>query len=395
MPDSSLPRNTFFIAGSVLAGLLIAMLVMRLFPQVILKDMPDTRTASQVPQPVAGAMDIHAVVNSGAGPVGGTALAESSFAPAVRASAPAVVSIYTRSVEAVPAASREQMFSIPGRAVVEQKLGSGVIADSLGHIVTNNHVIAGSEEIAVQLADGRTAAAKLVGSDPDTDLALLLIDLPRLPVMKFGRSDRVAVGDVVLAIGNPFGRLAQTVTHGIVSAKGRADLGVATYEDFIQTDAAINDGNSGGALVNTRGELVGINTAVLGKERGAEGLGIAIPVDLVRGVMDDILRHGRVIRGWIGIATADVSAGLARRYGLPHAGVTIQVYQDSPAADAGLRNYDMVLGIDDAEAKGAQDVAARIAGHKPGSTVHLVVERGARQMKLAIRVVEVPQAPPQ
>lgn len=390
MPDSSLPRNSFFIAGSVLAGLLIAMLVMRLFPQVVRKETPAATAANQATAPANGQAQIHAV-NGSAEPAA-AALTESSFAPAVRASAPAVVSIYTRSVEAAPAAPMEQMFRTPGRAMVEQKLGSGVIADSLGHIVTNNHVIAGSEEIAVQLADGRTAAAKVVGTDPDTDLAVLLIDLPRLPVMKFGRSDRVAVGDVVLAIGNPFGRLAQTVTHGIVSAKGRADLGVATYEDFIQTDAAINDGNSGGALVNTRGELVGINTAVLGKERGAEGLGIAIPVDLVRGVVDDILKHGRVIRGWVGIATLDVSSGVARRYGLPHAGVTIQVYEDSPAANAGLRNYDMILGIDDQDARGAQDVAARIAGHKPGSTVHLVVERGARQMKVAIPVVEVPRA---
>ncbi len=199
---------------------------------------------------------------------------------------------------------------------MQQTLGSGVIVDAQGHIITNEHVIKEADEINVQLADGRSAAARIVGTDPDTDIAVLKIDLPHLPVMTLGRSDRLAVGDTVLAIGNPLG-LSQTVTHGIVSATGRAPLGVATFEDFIQTDAAINAGNSGGALVNARGELIGINTAVLGKDLGADGLGVAIPVDLVRGVMREILQHGRVVRGWIGIALADISDVDARQVACP------------------------------------------------------------------------------
>ncbi|MEJ0098608.1 MAG: trypsin-like peptidase domain-containing protein [Pseudomonadota bacterium] len=314
-----------------------------------------------------------------------------SFANAVKASAPAVVSIYTRSVQNVSPSPLEQLLGGTARQRYQGNLGSGVIVDNQGHIVTNNHVTSRSVEIAVQLADGRTAAAKLVGSDPDTDLAVLQIDLPHLPVMQLGRSDRVAVGDVVLAIGNPFGRLAQTVTHGIVSATGRADLGVATYEDFIQTDAAINEGNSGGALVNSRGELIGINTAVLGKEQGAEGLGVAIPVDLVRGVMREILQHGRVIRGWIGIAPADVSAAAAHAYGLPHAGVAINLYRESPAATAGLLLGDMIQSIDGAEVKSAQDVRARIAGHKPGSMVNVAVDRGEHQLRIDVPVIEAPK----
>jgi serine peptidase DegS len=312
---------------------------------------------------------------------------EGSFAAAVRASAPAVVSIYTRRVD-----EARTPLEMLGRRRVQDNLGSGVIVDREGHIITNNHVTARAIDITVQLADGRAATARLVGSDPDTDLAVLQIDLQQLPVMRLGRSDRVAVGDIVLAIGNPFGRLEQTVTHGIVSATGRADLGVATYEDFIQTDAPINEGNSGGALVNTRGELIGINTAVLGKEQGAEGLGIAIPVDLVRGVMNEILQHGRVIRGWIGIEPADVSGREARDYGLPHGGVvTARLYRGSPADVAGLAPGDMIQGVDGQEVSSAQDVRARIARHPPGSRVRLGVDRGERRLQMEVPVIEAPR----
>ena len=402
MPSTA-HRNLLFIAGSVLTGLALALLAIRMWPQLI-RNAPPTTDASTAPIPEHqatlansnGALSATTSGQNGSIESAGTtdplaAAAGGSFATAVKASAPAVVSIYTRGVENVPATPLEQLFGNPRRQLIQQKLGSGVIVDSAGHIVTNNHVISRSEEIAVKLADGRSVAAKLVGSDPDTDLAILQIDLPHLPVMQLGRSDRLEVGDIVLAIGNPFGRLAQTVTHGIVSATGRADLGVATFEDFIQTDAAINDGNSGGALVNTRGELVGINTAVLGKEQGAEGLGIAIPVDLVRGVMRDILAHGRVIRGWIGIVPADISAVTARQNGLPRAGVVINVYEASPAAAAGLKFRDMVEALDGQEIMSAQDVRARIAGHKPGSTVRVAVDRGTRRIQVDIRVVEAPQ----
>jgi serine protease DegS len=230
-----------------------------------------------------------------------------------------------------------------------------------------------------------------VGSDPDTDLAVLKIDTPRLPVMQLGRSDRVAVGDVVLAIGNPFG-LTQTVTHGIVSATSRADLGVATYEDFIQTDAAINEGNSGGALVNTRGELIGINTAVLGKDRGAEGIGVAIPVDLVRGVMSEILQRGRVVRGWVGLAAEDVSAEVARANGLPKAGVVVSDMEpNSPATQVGLEVGDIIETIDGQPVKSAQDARARIADRKPGSNMKLGGLRGNQRFSVQLVVKEAPR----
>jgi serine protease DegS len=401
MPNSSLRRHTFFIGGSILAGLAMALVAVWLWPQLLHKPPPPAATGTPVTTPRISVQPVSAPAlpqdDTGAQPsITAGALAQATggtFAPAVKASAPAVVSIYTTRVERAPGTPFEQMFgSSPW--TLQQKLGSGVIVDSDGHIVTNNHVVTRSEEISVQLADGRESPATLVGSDPDTDLAVLKVDLPNLPVMKLGRSDRVEVGDVVLAIGNPFGRLAQTVTHGIVSATGRADLGVAPLEDFIQTDAAINEGNSGGALVNSSGELIGINTAVLGKEQGAEGLGVAIPVDLVRGVMSEILLHGRVIRGWIGIETQDVTPQVAREFSLAHAGVAIRLYDNSPAARAGLQLGDIILSIDGQEAKSAQDVRTRIAGHKPGSKVRLVVDRADRRARTLSFEIQVVEAPP-
>ena len=207
-------------------------------------------------------------------------------------------------------------------------LGSGVIVNAMGIIVTNQHVIAGADSIRVQLADGRIAEATIVGQDPDTDIAILGLSIGNVPIMPLGRSDTLRVGDIVLAIGNPYG-LSQTVTQGIVSATGRGQLGLATFENFIQTDAAINLGNSGGALIDAHGDLVGINTAVLNRTYGGpEGIGFAIPVNLVRGVMEQILKHGHVVRGWLGFVPQDLSrrAGGAardrrrRRHGGQHPG---------------------------------------------------------------------------
>jgi serine protease DegS len=265
-----------------------------------------------------------------------------------------------------------------------------VIVDAEGHIVTNHHVIEGSSEISVELADGRNAAARVVGSDAYTDLAVLKIELTGLPVMNFGRSDRVAVGDVVLAIGSPLG-LSQTVTAGIVSAIGRGDLGVTTFGNFIQTDAAINQGNSGGALVNARGELIGINTAVLGRDGGAEGISVAIPVDLVLGVMREILANGRVVRGWIGIDVEDVPERLARLYGLAHGGVVVSgVYRNSPAIGAGFVGREVIETIDGVGVRSARDMNARIASRRPGTTVTLAGMRGTQKFERQLRVVESP-----
>ena len=198
--------------------------------------------------------------------------------------------------------------------------------------MTNYHVIANAGAIRVQLADGRVADPQVVGADPDTDLAVLKIDLSNLPVITFGRSDQLQVGDIVLAIGDPLG-LSQTVTHGIVSATARGELGITTFEDFIQTDAPINFGNSGGALVDSSGALIGINTAIVAKSLGVEGIGFAIPVDMVRGVLHDIIQYGRVIRGWIGIVPEDIADAQAQQLGLAHGGVVIaNLYVGSPGA---------------------------------------------------------------
>src|SRR6185437_2607473 len=239
--------------------------------------------------------------------------------------------------------------------------GSGVIVDPEGHIVTNHHVIANADSVRVQLADGLVADAHIVGRDPDTDLAVLKIDLNDLPIAELGRSDQLKVGDVVLAIGNPVG-LSQTVTHGIVSATSRQQLGIAALEDFIQTDAPINFGNSGGALVDSSGALIGINTAIVAKNLGVEGISFAIPVNMVRGVLSDIIAHGRVIRGWIGIVPEDVTDEQAAQLGLAQGGVLIaNLYVGSPGQQAGLQPGDLIQTIGGADMHSAQDALARIA----------------------------------
>jgi S1-C subfamily serine protease len=262
--------------------------------------------------------------------------AASSYADAVRRAAPAVVNVYAARIvtERLPRNILQDPFGELGpryRQRLEQSLGSGVIVDASGQVVTNHHVIANAAAIRVQLADGREADAKVIGRDPDTDLALLRIDLRDLPAIELGRSSALRVGDIVLAIGNPLG-LSATVTQGIVSATGRGQLGVAVFENFIQTDAPINVGNSGGALINTRGELVGINTAIIARNLGVEGIGFAIPVDLVRGVVGELVARGRVVRGWVGFDVANIDDATARAAGLARGGVVIvKLYQGSPA----------------------------------------------------------------
>jgi len=320
-----------------------------------------------------------------------------SYAEAVERAAPAVVNIYTARLikEQIRPNPIEELFGEVGpryRQRVEQSLGSGVIVDRAAHVITNHHVIAKADLIRCQLADGRVADAKVVGRDPETDLAVLQLDLRKdIPVMPMGHSDRLRVGDIVLAIGNPVG-LSQTVTQGIVSATGRAQLGVATYENFIQTDAPINVGNSGGALINADGELVGINTAVLAKNLGVEGIGFAIPVNLVRGVLGEILTKGRVVRGWIGIVPIDVDDMAARRYNLARAGVVVlNLYEGSPAVDSGLQTRDIILTVNGAQVQSAQDTLTRIANAKPGDKVTLTGIRGTQPFSSDVMVTERPR----
>ncbi len=317
-----------------------------------------------------------------------------SYAEAVERAAPAVVNIYTARLvtERIRPNAIEELFGDARpryRQRLEQSLGSGVIVDAQAHVITNHHVIASADLIRAQLADGRVADAKIVGRDPDTDLAVLQLDLKdNIPIMPLGHSDRLRVGDIVLAIGNPVG-LSQTVTQGIVSATGRGQLGVATFENFIQTDAPINVGNSGGALINADGELIGINTAVLAKNLGVEGIGFAIPVNLVRGVMTEILTKGRVVRGWIGIVPADIDQIEARRFKLPQAGVVVaKLYMDSPAAEAGMEPRDIVLTVNGVKVVSAQDTLTRIANAKPGEKVRITGIRGTERFNTVVEVSE-------
>src|SRR5579863_8560544 len=379
----SLGRGLTFILGSVIGGLALAFLIVALRPDLI------RRAAG--PAPLQAPAPAVAATPAGALP----APARVSYAAAVERAAPAVVNVYTkRLVTERVAPSLGELFGefVPRyRQRIERTLGSGVIVDDSGHIVTNHHVIADADTIRVQLKDGRVADARIVGRDPDTDLAVLQIDLRPLPVAIFGRSDQLKVGDVVLAIGNPLG-LSQTVTHGIVSATSRQQLGIAPLEDFIQTDAPINFGNSGGALVDSSGALVGINTAIVAKNLGVEGIGFAIPVNMVRGVVSDIIAKGRVVRGWVGIVPEDITNDQAAQLGLSQGGVLLaNLYVGSPGQQAGLQPGDLLLAIDGGILQSAQDALGRIASRKPGSSITLRGVRGGREFELRAQVGERPR----
>jgi len=242
--------------------------------------------------------------------------------------------------------------------------------------LTNNHVIAGADQIIVALKDGRETLARVIGSDPETDLAVLKIDLPRLPAITLGRSDLIRIGDVVLAIGNPFG-VGQTVTMGIISATGRNQLGLNTYEDFIQTDAAINPGNSGGALVDAQGNLLGINTAIFSRTGGSQGIGFAIPVKLALEVMRSIVEHGQVVRGWLGLEVQSLTPELSESFGLVGSpGVLVAgVFRDGPAFNAGLQPGDVILKIADEAAQDGRTSMNQVARMQPGETIKLDILR--------------------
>jgi len=393
----NLQGSLIFLAGSIVGGLALAFLLVLWKPELLSQGLAPDSPVEMAPHSVQSDSETTPTASRAAAAAAAAApAAPASYRGAVRRASPAVVNIYTARLvtERLPRNPLAELFGDLGpryRQRVERALGSGVIVDSSGHIVTNHHVIAQADSIRVQLEDGRVAEARIVGRDPDTDLAVLRVDLPRLPVMPLGRSDALQVGDIVLAIGNPVG-LSQTVTHGIVSATGRGQLGVATFENFIQTDAAINVGNSGGALVNTDGDLIGINTAIIAKNLGVEGIGFAIPVNLVRGVTQEIIANGRVVRGWIGVAPEDVDDSQAAQLGLARGGVVItNLYLNSPAQASGLQPGDIVLALDGAEVRSAQDTLARIARKAPGESVRLKIQRGTQQRELELEVIERPR----
>lgn len=312
-----------------------------------------------------------------------------SYADAVELSSASVANIYTkRLVQDVDSKTTQPRFR------VETSFASAVIIDPEGYLVTNYHVIATAAEIRVQLSDGRITEPVTVGVDAETDLALLKVDLGPLPAIRIGRSDNLRIGDVVLAIGNPYG-LTTSVTQGIVSATGRGLLNLVTFENFIQTDAAINAGNSGGALINSNGELVGINTAVLAQDPGTEGIGFAIPVDLVRGVIDQIKQNGRVIRGYMGLLPDDLTNSERLALGIESGnGILLTEVKDGgPASLAGLRVDDVILELNGEPVYSQRQALLISASTRPGDTVDVVGLRNGERFSTTVTAIERPEDP--
>jgi len=373
-------RFLTFLFTSIATGLAAAFIVLLLRPD-ILQEAVDNDTGVQVSN----------LFSRNNGPV--------SYADAVAKAAPSVVNVFATRV------TRERshpLFSDPlfqrffpdelsqPRFKRENSLGSGVIVDSNGYILTNNHVISGASEIQVVLRDGRQFPARIVGSDPESDLAVLQAAGGELPVATLGYSENLRVGDVVMAIGNPFG-VGQTVTLGIVSATGRNQLGITDFENFIQTDAAINPGNSGGALINARGDVVGINTAIFSDSGGSHGIGFAIPVQLARAVMTQIAENGRVIRGWVGVSAQDLTPALAESLGIENQGLLISgVLEGGPADNAGLIPGDLVMEVDGEQAVSSLQILNYIAAKKPGERLTFGIDRSGQKLDVEVTVAERP-----
>ncbi|MBY0577832.1 MAG: Do family serine endopeptidase [Burkholderiales bacterium] len=324
----------------------------------------------------------------------------SGFSAAAGKATPSVVNIFTsKKAPGNPLTDDpffRRFFGEPGQNDETRRsvsLGSGVIVSPEGFILTNHHVIASADEIEVALSDGRKSLARIVGSDPESDLAVLKVDFGNLTPVTFGHSENIRVGDVVLAIGNPFG-VGETVTMGIVSALGRSHLGINTYENFIQTDAAINPGNSGGALVDASGNLVGINTAIYSQSGGSLGIGFAIPVSLARSVMEQIMAKGVVTRGWIGVEVQDISPELADSFRLSdtRGALIAGVFRGGPASLAGVKPGDILLELDGRHVDDSSSMLNQIAGLEPGKTAALKILRGGREMQVNVTVGKRPKA---
>ena len=320
-----------------------------------------------------------------------------SLSPAAKSAAPAVVSIATTQARTSHPLANDPWFRFfygdREDDSPQMGLGSGVIVSPEGYILTNNHVVEGAQEIEVTLSDSRRTTAKVIGTDPDTDLAVLRITLDRLPVIAMGNSDTVQVGDKVLAIGNPFG-VGQTVTGGIISALGRNQLGINTFENFIQTDAAINPGNSGGALVDVNGSLLGINTAIYSRSGGNMGIGFAIPVNTARQVLEGLVRNGQVTRGWIGVEPVELNSDLAETFGIKQTeGVIITgVLQNGPAFKAGLKPGDVLLAVGEKDVRNVSELLTLIAAQTPGTAVKMRIKRRNADMTLEVTPAQRPAA---
>jgi Do/DeqQ family serine protease len=327
--------------------------------------------------------------------MGSAELAPGSLSPAARKASPAVVSINTHKSGNRNPQSQEPWFRFffgEGDNEPQTGLGSGVIVSPEGYILTNNHVIEGADEIDVTLTDHRQAKAQVIGTDPDSDLAVLRVNLDQLPVITWGKSQQLQVGDQVLAIGNPFG-VGQTVTSGIVSALGRNQLGINTFENFIQTDAAINPGNSGGALVDVHGNLMGINTAIYSRSGGNMGIGFAIPAQTARQVLEGLVKDGQVTRGWIGVEPQDLSVELAQHFNLAHreAVVVSGVLQDGPAFKAGIKPGDVLLSVGATHISNVGELLAAVAALKPGEAQTFKILRQERELTLTVTPANRPK----
>jgi Do/DeqQ family serine protease len=380
-----LRHNVSYLVQAIILGLAIAFVVTYFWPELAKREVSTVEIHQTTPDVTKR-------------PSGGPY----SYALAVDKASPAVVNINTAKVVTVrphPFFNDpvfRQFFGgqddlISPRKHVETSLGSGVIMSDQGYIVTNHHVIQGADAIQVSLQDGRMVQAKVVGSDPETDIAVLKIDLKNLPVITLGHSDNLRVGDVVLAIGNPFG-VGQTVTMGIVSATGRNKLGINTFENFIQTDAAINPGNSGGALIDANGNLVGINTAMFSRSGSYQGIGFAIPTSLAENVMEDVLKHGRPLRGWLGIEAQAITPQIAKALDLDKTGgvMVVGVVRNGPAHRAGMQAGDIIVSIDGQKITEAHEALLAISSRKPGDRVKLEVLRNGKKTMLETTAIERP-----
>ena len=381
-------RIWLIFAQSVTAclGLLF---VLRLFYPHLLENQQDAIIINQVDSGVAAKTNTASV---------------GSYSAAANKAMPAVVNIFTSSKLSAPN-PHEQFRDDPlfkhffgdqpendEDSQPDSSLGSGVIVSEQGLILTNDHVVSSADEIEVALADGRKLAAKVVGTDPDTDLAVLKVEAENLPSITFAANEKLNVGDIVLAIGNPFG-VGQTVTQGIVSALGRNHLGINTYENFIQTDASINPGNSGGALIDAEGNLVGINSAIYSRSGGSMGIGFAIPASIAKQVMEQIAVSGNVTRGWIGIEAQDITPELAESFKLskPQGSLIAGVLRDSPADIAGLKAGDVLLAINDKEVLDSSGMLNIIAALKPNDKAELKIARAAKEITVNVAVGKRPK----
>ncbi|QET03481.1 MULTISPECIES: Do family serine endopeptidase [Cupriavidus] len=387
-----LRRFWLFFAQAVTVVLAVWFVVATLKPEWLQRG----RVAVQSGSPIVALKEV--VPN-----VAGSA-AEGSYSDAARLAMPAVVNIFTSKNGSKrsrnPQAEDPWFRFFFGDRPPEQRqepvssLGSGVIVSAEGYILTNHHVVDGADEIEIALTDGRKANAKVVGSDPETDLAVLKVTLKDLPAITLGRLENVKVGDVVLAIGNPFG-VGQTVTMGIVSALGRSHLGINTFENFIQTDAAINPGNSGGALVDAQGNLLGINTAIYSRSGGSLGIGFAIPVSTAKQVMESIISTGSVTRGWIGVEPQDMTPEIAESFGLDakEGALIAAVVQGGPADKAGVRPGDVLVSVDNQSITDTTALLNSIAQLKPGAEIKMKVIRRSKPVDVAVTIGKRPPPP--